>query len=141
MGERGVRCTPKIRSEKDRSSLSRRDVSLVRIMSAFFTNLEIGRRSLDPFPTDISAKPVEMERPMIHWLKSSWCCLVLLSALGVAPALGAEPPPEGGTLPDFVLSVPEDSSHRQYLGLNPDGAFRVPQIQAEVVIIEIFSMY
>jgi hypothetical protein len=66
---------------------------------------------------------------------------VLLLVLGLAPAFGGQPPPEGGTLPDFVLPVPEDPVHRQYLGLEADGNFRIPDIQAEVVIIEIFSMY
>jgi hypothetical protein len=78
---------------------------------------------------------------MIHFAKSVWCCLLILLTLGLAPVLGVEPPSEGGTLPDFVLPVPEDPAHRQYLGLNPGGDFRIPDVQAEVVIIEVFSMY
>jgi len=59
-----------------------------------------------------------------------------------SPVLSAsEPPPPGGTLPSFTLAVPEDAETRSYLGLGDDGNFKVPQIKADVVIIEIFNMY
>lgn len=37
--------------------------------------------------------------------------------------------------------IPESSSARQYLGLSGAGAFHIPNIRADVLIIEIFSMY
>jgi hypothetical protein len=52
-----------------------------------------------------------------------------------------QPPPEGGVLPDIVLSVPKSAEHQEYLGLGVNGTFKIPDIKAEVVIIEIFSMY
>ncbi len=65
--------------------------------------------------------------------------LLVGSAFAVA---GNQPPTEGGVLPDIELPVPENPAQRQYLGLAvADGAFKIPDIQAEVVIIEIFSMY
>ena len=65
--------------------------------------------------------------------------LLVGSAFAVA---GNQPPAEGGVLPDIVLPVPGDPAQREYLGLAAaEGTFKIPDIQAEVVIIEIFSMY
>ena len=52
-----------------------------------------------------------------------------------------QPPPEGGVLPNIELPVPETPYHRQYLGLDQKSVFSIPDIKAEVVVIEIFSMY
>lgn len=54
---------------------------------------------------------------------------------------GGEPPKVGEMLPDFSLKIPDDAGYRAYLGLSGGGAFKVPQIKARLVIIEIFSMY
>ena len=63
-------------------------------------------------------------------------------ALFFSPAAGKTPPPqEGGVLPDIQLPAPKDQIQRNYLGLPSDGPFTIPQIKAQVVIIEIFSMY
>jgi peroxiredoxin len=51
------------------------------------------------------------------------------------------PPPEGGTLPAFTLPAPQEPEQRRYLGLPDDAVFTIPDIKAEVVIIELFSMY
>jgi len=50
-------------------------------------------------------------------------------------------PSKGGTLPAIKLDVPKDPAHRSYLGLSGEGLFDISQIKAEVVIIQIFSMY
>lgn len=67
---------------------------------------------------------------------------ILYSCL-VAGLAGAEthPPAEGGVLPGIVLEVPENSELQQYLGVVGKQTFTIPEIKAEVVIIEIFSMY
>ena len=54
---------------------------------------------------------------------------------------GNLPPAKGGVLPLIKLPVPKDPGEKSYLGLSGSGFFRIPQIKAEVVIIEIFSMY
>jgi len=51
------------------------------------------------------------------------------------------PPKPNAPLPDFQLPVPDNPAYRQYLGVDGDGLFRIPQIKARAVIIEIFSMY
>ena len=53
----------------------------------------------------------------------------------------ANPPAEGGVLPDIILSVPESPELQQYLGVAGKKTFTIPEIKAEVVLIEIFSMY
>ncbi len=42
---------------------------------------------------------------------------------------------------DFTLPVPANDIHRTYLGLLNDNRFSLGQIKADIVIIEIFSMY
>lgn len=48
---------------------------------------------------------------------------------------------EGGRLPDFQLPVPKRIAERDYLGTKGRGFFKIPEVQAEVVIIQVFSMY
>jgi peroxiredoxin len=54
-----------------------------------------------------------------------------------APVLSEEP---AGRL-DFLLPAPDNAAHRLYLGLSTDQPFSLGQIKAQVVIVEIFSMY
>ena len=72
----------------------------------------------------------------------------LLAALCLCFAAGslsaATLPAVGGQLPDFTLPAPKDSADKNYLGVSGllfSGPFKIPQIKARVVIIEIFSMY
>jgi len=53
------------------------------------------------------------------------------------------PPAVGGMLPDIKLSMPRDSAEKSYLGLGffGFGSFKIPEIKASLVIVEIFSMY
>ena len=64
---------------------------------------------------------------------------LIIIAAGAAAA--SQPPEEGGVLPEIVLPVPKSVEHQIYLGLAGSGKFEIPEIKAEVVIIEIFSMY
>ena len=52
-----------------------------------------------------------------------------------------KPPQKGETLPVMTLSIPKSPAEKSYLGLSGEGSFKIPQIKAKVVIIEIFSMY
>ena len=64
------------------------------------------------------------------------------AVLLVSPvSANAAPLQPGGPLPDFKLPIPEHSADKEYLGLTTSGAFAIAQIKAQVVIIEIFSMY
>lgn len=52
-------------------------------------------------------------------------------------ALG-NPLKPGDPFPDIKLPVPKDKSLQKYLGVSGEGTFRIQDIQAEVVIIQIF---
>ena len=64
---------------------------------------------------------------------------VLMFHFGLVSA--TDPPKKGGVLPEIDLPIPKDAAHRAYLGLSGEGQFKIPQIKAKAVIIEIFSMY
>ena len=69
--------------------------------------------------------------------------ILLLLALVFANTLPAAGPPQpGGQLPDFKFPMPSDRIDKSYLGLSGWGStFRIPEIKARVVIVEILSMY
>lgn len=72
-----------------------------------------------------------------------WLALLVWGMILCGPAFlwGAAAPPVGGQLPDFTIGIPKDASERAYLGLSGSGGFKIPQIRAKAVIVEIFSMY
>lgn len=51
------------------------------------------------------------------------------------------PPAVGGVFPEIELLKPDGVSNLKYLGLSGGGLFKISQIKADVVIIEVFSMY
>ena len=63
--------------------------------------------------------------------------LTVNSSIHAAP----QPPQKGETLPSMSLPIPKSPAEKNYLGLSGQGSFKIPQIKAKVVIIEIFSMY
>lgn len=65
---------------------------------------------------------------------------VILMGTGISSA-NSQPPAVGGVLPGFSLSVPKNDDHQKYLGVAGKEAFTIPEIEADVVIIQIFSMY
>ncbi len=78
----------------------------------------------------------------IKKLVISLMLIVACMLLGTSPTHAAsKPPAPGGTLPSFDLTVPQNAEARNYLGLSGSGQFTIPQIEAQVVIIEIFNMY
>ena len=50
-------------------------------------------------------------------------------------------PSEGGTFPEITLPVPQNAGEQDYLGIKGKDTFKLSQINAQIVIIEIFSMY
>jgi len=56
-------------------------------------------------------------------------------------ALAQKTPQAGDPWPHVMLPKPEASAHLNYLGLSGSGSFQIQQIQADAVIIQIFSMY
>jgi hypothetical protein len=68
-----------------------------------------------------------------------WIAILLLPA-GFSRA-DSWPPQVGGILPQFSLDTPTSSEHQQYLGIAGKDSFTIPEIKADIVIIEIFNMY
>lgn len=68
--------------------------------------------------------------------------VALLFLLLDLTTLNANSPPEkGGPLPIIRLPIPKDAVDKEYLGLSGEGSFKITEIKAKVVIIEIFSLY
>ena len=68
--------------------------------------------------------------------------ILALFALLHYPVVAAGKPPAPGTvLPQFQLEVPEDAEAKDYLGLSGSGEFSVSEINAPVVVIQLFSRY
>lgn len=81
-----------------------------------------------------------MKRKFIGACIALWIWVLL--PLGVMPGEAAEEPPaEGAVFPDIQLPVPQDAETRKYLGVGDKETFKIPEIKADVVLIEIFSMY
>jgi hypothetical protein len=78
---------------------------------------------------------------MLNALKLLSVIAVWLIMINGAAGGDSMPPPEGGILPEIVLTVPESPEHQKYLGLAGKKTFKIPDIKSEIVIIEIFSMY
>ena len=78
-------------------------------------------------------------------MKRTAILLILTTTLVVALALSTlaanKPPQKGEVLPVMNLPMPKNPVEKGYLGLSGDGSFKIPQIKANVVIVEIFSMY
>ena len=53
----------------------------------------------------------------------------------------SEPPAAGGKLPEIKLAAPQNAELQLYLGVSGKQSFSIPEIKAEIVLIEIFSMY
>jgi thiol-disulfide isomerase/thioredoxin len=78
---------------------------------------------------------------MKKYLMSSSVITILCFIL-VFPTLAANKQPEKGeVLPVMNLPIPKNPDERNYLGLSGSGLFKIPQIKAKAVIVEIFSMY
>ncbi len=67
--------------------------------------------------------------------------IVLALALN-GPAFGTSfSPIKGGKLPVINFPIPKDSSERTYLGISGEGFFKISQIKAKAVLINIFNVY
>lgn len=72
----------------------------------------------------------------------SFCAVIVMIAFMSVASAADQPLVVGGQLPDIKLSMPKDSTDKGYLGFwGLDSFFKIPEIKARVVLIEIFSMY
>ena len=73
-------------------------------------------------------------------VKIAFIIVFISMPIGMAVA-DTQPPPVGGVLPEIVLPVPDQPEHKAYLGIGGKQNFTIPDIDAPVVIVEVFSMY
>ena len=78
-----------------------------------------------------------MKRTLIHVLVIAVVSLIITLPVSAA----TQPPATGSVLPEIKLTVPANNDYKNYLGLSPGDFFKIPQIKANVVIIEIMNMY
>jgi len=70
-------------------------------------------------------------------LAAALCVFLSVGLVGAA----SEPPAVGGKLPEITLAAPQNTELQLYLGVSGKQRFAIPEIKAEVLLIEIFSMY
>lgn len=67
--------------------------------------------------------------------------IIAIFAASSVGVFAGNAPAVGDVFPDIELSKPDNRDDLKYLGLSGSGSFKIPQIKADVIIIEIFSMY
>ncbi len=77
-----------------------------------------------------------MERCVIY-------LLLLLAMVSAVPAYGSDTAAAPEILPEITLTVPENDFYKKYLGLTGKTGenFALTDIQADILLIELFSMY
>ena len=80
-----------------------------------------------------------MKRTLLTFLAMMAIVIIFFQPGSVAAK--TKPPAEGGVLPAIDLGVPQSTGYQQYLGISGKKSFTIPEIKAEIVLIEIFSMY
>ncbi len=78
-----------------------------------------------------------MKRTLIHVIVIAVFSLIITLPVSAA----TQPPATGSVLPEIKLTVPANNDYKNYLGLSRGDFFKIPQIKARVVIIEIMNMY
>ena len=78
-----------------------------------------------------------MKKPFLVFVVTPVLVLMFAHLVSAAPS----PITKGGVLPAMNLPIPQSPEERGYLRLSGSGNFKIPQIKAKAVIIEIFSMY
>lgn len=75
------------------------------------------------------------------------CALLIMGVVMTSP-VGADSgggpakiPVAGKRLPEIELTAPQDPQHIRYLDLKSEDRFKVSRLKADVLIIQIFSMY
>lgn len=70
-------------------------------------------------------------------------CWVLFVLLAITSTGHSEQSDDDSIMPELLLATPESEQHRNYLGLStqPGEMFKVSDIKADLLVIELFSMY
>lgn len=76
-------------------------------------------------------------------MKRQTICCILAVLVGMAQLSYSAETYDGSIMPELTLVTPESEQHRDYLGLmtKPGESFAISDIKADILIIELFSMY
>jgi peroxiredoxin len=76
-------------------------------------------------------------------MKRNAICVVIVIMLAIVQQSQAAESFDGSIMPELILATPESKQHRSYLGLttNAGEPFKLSEIKADLLIIELFSMY
>lgn len=77
-------------------------------------------------------------------MQHSFISILILLFVSMSATLAvADEAPSRQAVPDLTLPVPADAGQREYLGLQPGvgDTFQLDQIDADILVIELFSMY
>jgi len=75
-------------------------------------------------------------------IRISFVVMTIFFIVLISSTLSASvPPSKGDVFPKINLPIPKSPDDKSYLGLSGVGNFKIPQIKAKVVIVEVFSMY
>ncbi|MEJ2589074.1 MAG: redoxin domain-containing protein [Deltaproteobacteria bacterium] len=69
------------------------------------------------------------------------CAILVLIGFPIWTCAAEEIPKAGEEFPNLILPVPEAASQKAYLGITEGNTFKLSQIKADILILEIFSMY
>jgi thiol-disulfide isomerase/thioredoxin len=78
-----------------------------------------------------------MKKPLIYLTILPILCI----GLTTSASSSSLPPLKNEVLQKVTLPIPKNPEEKNYLGLSGAGTFKIQQIKAKVVFIEIFSMY
>jgi len=67
--------------------------------------------------------------------------MVFFSAAFLKAAEMVSAPREGAEFPGIAIPSPISEGHREYLGLRKGTTFMISQVKADIVIVEVLSMY
>lgn len=76
-------------------------------------------------------------------MKRKTICWVVFILVGMAQLAYSAESYDGSVMPEFTLVTPESQQHRDYLGLTTKAGetFKISDVKADILIIELFSMY
>ncbi len=67
--------------------------------------------------------------------------IIFLFPFSVSKIYATNTPVKGESLPEISLPVPKNKEEKKYLGIKEKDFFKISKIDADIVVLEIFSMY
>jgi len=97
----------------------------------------------DSVPAQVDVRGISKFLKSGEFMKRQTICLVIVMLLAMVQQGHTAESFDGSIMPELTLITPESEQHRGYLGLTtkPGETFKISEIEADLLIIELFSMY